>query len=195
MIQRSKSNSQIQEYCEEEKPAIQEVFNDKNVLEDKMNFEAYIDISKEKTNQTSNKSINKAKESLHKAKNSKFAPELNLKTVESDDVHSNINYYNSNFELNRNSKNGLNFLNLSKNKSKVVKQESKNLHSNSIEDKKNLKKKNQKKKRMTFKDRFIEVVEIESYKVLNANMCFSDLEFVENSSERKSFCKEFCSIL
>lgn len=55
-------------------------------------------------------------------------------------------------------------------------------------------KKQKKTKRVKFKTQFLNIVEIESYKSFNANMCFSDLEFVD-TAERKSLCKELCSIL
>ena len=47
---------------------------------------------------------------------------------------------------------------------------------------------------MKFKNKFLDVVEIESYKSYNAAMCFSDLEFIERKSDNRSFCKEFCDI-
>lgn len=60
---------------------------------------------------------------------------------------------------------------------------------------KNVKNKKDKKyKRVKFKTQFLNIVEIESYKSFNANMCYSDLEFVD-TGERKSLCKELCTIL
>lgn len=60
---------------------------------------------------------------------------------------------------------------------------------------KNIKNKKQKKtKRVKFKNQFLDIVEIESFKSFNANMCYSDLEFVD-TAERKSLCKELCTIL
>jgi hypothetical protein len=55
-------------------------------------------------------------------------------------------------------------------------------------------KKQKKTKRVRFESKFLSIVEIESYKAFNANMCFSDLEFVD-TAERKSLCKELCTIL
>jgi len=55
-------------------------------------------------------------------------------------------------------------------------------------------KKQKKNKRVRFKSQFLSIVEIESFKTFNANMCFSDLEFVD-TAERKSLCKELCVIL
>ena len=55
--------------------------------------------------------------------------------------------------------------------------------------------KSKNKKKLKFKEKFLDIVEVESYKVFNANMCFSDLEFVGNSDNRKNFCRDFCVIL
>lgn len=49
-------------------------------------------------------------------------------------------------------------------------------------------------RRVKFKEKFLDIVPIESFKTFNANMCFSDLEFVE-TGERKSLCRELCNII
>ncbi len=64
-----------------------------------------------------------------------------------------------------------------------------------IEDKQQIKDFNKKKsiKRVKFKENFLDIIEIESYRRFNTNMCYSDLEFVE-ISQRKSLCRELCNI-
>lgn len=58
----------------------------------------------------------------------------------------------------------------------------------------NKKKKKKGKKRMKFKKKFLDVVEIESYKDYNVMVCFSDLELIESKKNDKCLCKKYCNI-
>ena len=51
------------------------------------------------------------------------------------------------------------------------------------------------KKKMKFKKKFLDIVEIESYKAYNTMMCFSNLELIQNKKRKKCLCEEFCKIL
>lgn len=51
-----------------------------------------------------------------------------------------------------------------------------------------------KRKRVKFKLKLVETVEIESYKYYNSLMCFVDVHRIEGGCFRKYFCRENCFI-
>lgn len=174
---------------------IEEVFLEANIYDNKHTLESPFTISRDITNQTSLKRIIKVTEEEqeeNKNKTSKLKSYKSLKGEKNDSY----NNYNSNIGLKQKTHNG-NILNILNGKkininSNLVRKFFLNARENPSQINKKLKKKGH----LTFKKNFIDVVEIESYKTLNANLCFSDLDFVENTpSKRKSFCNKFCNIL
>ncbi len=51
-----------------------------------------------------------------------------------------------------------------------------------------------KKKRITFNIKFVDIIEIESYKKYNKVFSFSDFEFIKSKKNNKCFCEKYCEI-
>jgi len=72
--------------------------------------------------------------------------------------------------------------------------EKKNNNNNNTNNNYNTNNNNKVKKRVKLKKKFLDIIDVESYKSYNAKLYYSDLELIEIKRNYKSFCKEICNI-
>jgi len=180
--------SNNKDFSEEEISAISNVFRDKSHLEEEKIINIPNDREKRK-NEISNK--NELNRDNKLKINNKYNNHHYQDLIHNPNENTNNNY-NSNTNLN-----AYDDKKLFENRNIIEYEGYINPHTIQMvnpNEQKRLNKIQKETKRVKFKNHFLHVVEIESYKSYNANMCYSDLQFVD-TAERKSLCKELCLIL